>query len=154
MRELPELFDNRVKARSLSYLFLAGAGLGALTVLLPHSTAVMDRELLILAAIAAALAVGIYLWAGRARTWQLHAALALGTVMLTLANYYVESTVTYPLLYTWTALFAFYFFRVNAALCHVAFIGLCYAIVLAAVEPGARSFAGCWPWELRSWRAC
>ena len=68
MRELPELFDNRVKARSLSYLFLAGAGLGALTVLLPHSTAVMDRELLILAAIAAALAVGIYLWAGRART--------------------------------------------------------------------------------------
>ena len=137
MRELPELFDNRVKARSLSYLFLAGAGLGALTVLLPHSTAVMDRELLILAAIAAALAVGIYLWAGRARTWQLHAALALGTVMLTLANYYVESTVTYPLLYTWTALFAFYFFRVNAALCHVAFIGLCYAIVLAAVEPGS-----------------
>ena len=119
----------------LSYLFLAGAGLGALTVLLPHSTAVMDRELLILAAIAAALAVGIYLWAGRARTWQLHTALALGTVMLTLANYYVESTVTYPLLYTWTALFAFYFFWVNAALCHVAFIGLCYAIVLAAVEP-------------------
>ena len=55
--------------------------------------------------------------------------------MLTLANYYVESTVTYPLLYTWTALFAFYFFWVNAALCHVAFIGLCYAIVLAAVEP-------------------
>jgi PAS domain S-box-containing protein len=137
VRELPELFDNRVKARSLSYLFLAGAGLGALTVLLPHSAAVMDRELLILAAIAAALAAGIHLWAGRARTWQLHTMLALGTVMLTLANYYVESMVTYPLLYTWTALFAFYFFRVNAALWHVAFIGLCYAIVLAAVDPAS-----------------
>jgi PAS domain S-box-containing protein len=137
VRELPELFDNRVKARSLAYLFLAGAALGALTVLLPHADEVMERELLLLAAVAAVMAVGIYLVAGSARTWQLHVAVALGTVMLSLANYYVEATVTYPLLYTWTALFAFYFFRVVAALWHVAFIGVCYAIVLIAVEPGS-----------------
>ena len=39
MRELPELFDLGVKARSLAYLFLAGAGLGVLTLVFPHSRA-------------------------------------------------------------------------------------------------------------------
>jgi len=32
---------------------------------------------------------------------------ALGTVILTLANYYVGPTALYPILYTWTALYAF-----------------------------------------------
>ena len=36
MRDLPELFDLRVKARSLAYLFVAGASLGMLTLVLPH----------------------------------------------------------------------------------------------------------------------
>ena len=32
MRALPELFDVRVKARSIAYLFATGAALGLLTV--------------------------------------------------------------------------------------------------------------------------
>ena len=137
MRELPELFDDRVKARSLAYLFLAGAALGLLTVALPHSEEVMDRELLLVAGAAAVFALGSFFWAGHARQWQLHVMLAIGNVLLSLANYYVDATVLYPLLYTWTALYAFYFFRIDAALLHVAFIGVCYLVVLIAVEPSS-----------------
>jgi PAS domain S-box-containing protein len=137
VRGLPELFDIRVQARSLAYLFLAGSALGLLTLAFPHSDLIKDSQLIILAAVASAMAVAIWVWADRMRTWQLHAALATGTVILSLANYFVEATVLYPLLYTWTALFAFYFFRLDVALAHVALIAVCYAIVLIVVEPSS-----------------
>ena len=38
-------------------------------------------------------------------------------------------------MYTWTALFAFYFFRVEVALAHIALIAVSYAVVLILVEP-------------------
>jgi PAS domain S-box-containing protein len=137
VRELPELFDLRVQARSLAYLFIAGAALGLLTLVFPHSSAVQDRELIILAAVAIAIAVAMWAWAERVRTWQLHVALGAGTIILSLANYFVEATVIYPLLYTWTALFAFYFFRVEIALAHVALIAVSYGVVLIVVEPSS-----------------
>jgi PAS domain S-box-containing protein len=137
VKGLPELFDVRVQARSLAYLFLAGSALGLLTLAFPHSDLIKDRQLIILAAVASAMAVAMWVWADRMRTWQLHAALATGTVILSLANYFVEATVLYPLLYTWTALFAFYFFRLDVALAHVALIAVCYAIVLIVVEPSS-----------------
>jgi PAS domain S-box-containing protein len=137
VKGLPELFDTRVQARSLAYLFLAGSGLGLLTLAFPHSDLIKDRQLIILAGVASAMAVAMWVWADRMRTWQLHAAVAAGTVILSFANYFVEATVLYPLLYTWTALFAFYFFRLDVALAHVALIALCYAIVLIVVEPSS-----------------
>jgi PAS domain S-box-containing protein len=137
VRGLPELFDIRVAARSLAYLFLAGSALGLLTLAFPHSDLIKDRQLIILAAVASAMAAAIWVWADRMRKWQLHAALATGTVILSFANYFVEATVLYPLLYTWTALFAFYFFRLDVALAHVALIAVCYAIVLILVEPSS-----------------
>jgi PAS domain S-box-containing protein len=137
VRELPELFDVRVQARSLAYLFLAGSALGVLTLAFPHSDLIKDRQLIILAAVASAMAVAMWFWADRMRTWQLHAALAAGTILLSFANYFVEATVLYPLLYTWTALFAFYFFPLRIALAHVALIAVCYAIVLILVDPSS-----------------
>jgi PAS domain S-box-containing protein len=137
VRELPELFDVRLQARSLAYLFLAGSGLGLLTLAFPHSDLIKDRELIILAAVASATAVAIWFWADRMRTWQLHVALAAGTIILSFANYFVEATVLYPLLYTWAALFAFYFFPLRIALAHVALIAVSYAVVLILVEPSS-----------------
>lgn len=128
----------RVKARSLGYLFLAGAALGALTLALPHSELVMDRELVGLIVVASLMALALYLGADRLRAWQLHTALGLGTIMLTLATHFVDSTLLYPLLYTWTALFAFYFFTLRVALAHVALIAVCYAVVLAVDQPAGR----------------
>ncbi len=49
---LPELFDLRVRVRSLAYLFAAGAVLAATTIALPHPSEVDDTAVLVLAAIA------------------------------------------------------------------------------------------------------
>jgi PAS domain S-box-containing protein len=135
VRALPELFDVRVKARALAYLFGAGAGLGMLTLLLPHDPAVDDRGLWILAAVAVAIAGLIYLRVDRAREWQLHVVLAGGTTILHFANYFAGTSTLYPLLYTWSALYAFYFFELQLALVHMAYIGAGYAVVLAIQDP-------------------
>jgi PAS domain S-box-containing protein len=135
VRALPELFDLRVKARSLAYLFTAGAGLGLLTLAFPHDRAVEEPELVGLAGIAVAIAGVVYVEAERIRAWQLHVVLGLGTLILTLANYYVGQGSLYPLMYTWTALYAFYFFPLWVALGHVAFIALSYAVLLVIQDP-------------------
>jgi PAS domain S-box-containing protein len=137
VRQLPELFDVGVKARSLAYLFVAGALLGLLTLILPHDEAVQDLQLYILAAIAIAVAALIYVQAERVSEWQLHLVLAAGTTILSFANYYTGTSTLYPLLYTWTALYAFYFFPLSQAFAHMLFIGFSYAIVLAIQDPGA-----------------
>ena len=135
MRQLPELFDVGVKARSLAYLFVAGATLGLLTLLLPHDEGVQDLQLYILAAVAIAVAALIYVQAERVSEWQLHLVLAAGTTILSFANYYTGTSTLYPLLYTWTALFAFYFFPLSRAFAHMVFIGFAYAVVLAIQDP-------------------
>ncbi len=135
MRELPEPFDLRVKTRSLAYLFAASSALAVLTLLLPHSRAIMDDSLIAVAAGAALLAALVFVWGERMRAWQVHVALLLATAVLTLGNYVVDSTVLYPFLYAWVALFAFYFFPIPLALGHVAAIGLGYGIVLALNGP-------------------
>jgi PAS domain S-box-containing protein len=135
VRELPELFDLGVKARSLAYLFVAGASLGLLTLLLPHDDSVQDLQLYVLAAIAVAVAALIYVQADRISEWQLHLVLAAGTTILSFANYYAGTSTLYPLLYTWTALYAFYFFPLGTALAHIAYIGAAYAVVLAIQDP-------------------
>lgn len=137
MRALPELFDLRVKARSLAYLFTAGAGLGLVTLAFPHDEAVKEPQLVLLAGIAVAIAGVVYLEAERIRAWQLHIVLGLGTLLLTFANYYVGQSSLYPLMYTWTALYAFYFFPLGVALGQVAFIALCYAVLLVIQDPAS-----------------
>ena len=137
MRDLPELFDLRVKARSLAYLFTAGAGLGLVTLAFPHDEAVKELQLVLLAGIAVAIAGVVYIQADRIHAWQLHAALGIGTLILTFANYYVGQSSLYPLLYTWTALYAFYFFPLGIALAHVAFIALCYSVLLVVQDPAS-----------------
>jgi PAS domain S-box-containing protein len=134
---LPELFDLRVKARSLAYLFTAGAGLGLVTLAFPHDDEVRDLQLVVLAGIAVTIAGVVYVQADRVRAWHLHLALALGTLILTFANYYVGESSLYPLLYTFTALYAFYFFPLGTALAHVAFIAVCYSVLLAIQEPAS-----------------
>ena len=132
MRDLPGLFGVRVKARSIAYLFAAGASLGLLTLAFPHADEIRDLQLVVLAAIAYAIAATIWALADRMRDWHLHAVLAVGTVIISLANYYAGPSTLYPILYTWTALYAFYFFPMREALAQMVFLALAYAVVLAS----------------------
>ena len=130
-RGLPELFDLGVKARSLAYLFGAGAAVGVLTLVLPHTREVDEQAVLALVIAALALGALLYLNAARLGEWHLHVFVAVGTAMVSLANLAVGMTLLYPLLYSWTALFSFYFFRMRAALVQLGWIGVNYAVVLA-----------------------
>src|SRR3954451_19983839 len=132
---MAELFDRRLKARSLAYVFTAGAALGLLTLAFPHEEKVQDVKLIVLAVVAVAIAVVFYSQADRVTDWQLHAALAAGTVILTFANHYTGPTALYPIIYSWVALFAFYFFDLRVALAHVSFIGLAYGVLLVDDDP-------------------
>lgn len=132
--QLPGLFAVRVKARSLAYLFATGATLGLLTLAFPHAAEVRDRALIVLAGIAYLVAAVLWLRSERAREWHIHLVLGVGTVIISLANYYAGPSTLYPLLYMWTALYAFYFFPIREALAQTGFLALAYAVVLAAQD--------------------
>jgi PAS domain S-box-containing protein len=135
VRALPELFDVRVKARSIAYLYATGAALGLLTVVVPHMSEVNELALVLLASGAIVIAAIVWVSRDRIREWHIHAVLLLGTVIVSLANYYAGPTTLYPVLYMWAALYAFYFFRLPEALAQMAFVAISYAVVLAIQDP-------------------
>ncbi|MEY2514202.1 MAG: hypothetical protein QOJ89_1560 [bacterium] len=129
----PSTFDSRTKARSLAFLLAAGALVGLLTVIFPHENTVLVTPVLVVSAIALVLALA-WLRIGRQMSVserQLHVGLAGVTVILSLLVHYAEQGSLYPLIYTWPALYAFYFFSSSAALAHLALIGAAYASVLS-----------------------
>jgi PAS domain S-box-containing protein len=125
------MFDVRTKARSLAFLYGAGSLICVLAVLLPHVASLQERSLLALAAGALATAFAFLRFADRVSSRVVHLALAAVTVMLSLVIHYAHNTTLYALIYTWPALYAFYFFSTPVALAHLAFIGASYATVLA-----------------------
>jgi PAS domain S-box-containing protein len=144
LTELPELFDLRIKARALAYLFGAGAALAALTLILPHDAAFRDAQLSVIIAVAALIGALLYWGADRVAEWQVHAALAAGTTLIAVANYYSTATL-YSLLFTWAALYAFYFFGTGAAFAHLAYIGVAYGVELGlrdSASPAIRWLLG------------
>jgi PAS domain S-box-containing protein len=135
VRALPELFDVRTKARSIAFLFGAGALLGLLTLAFPHSGEVNDLALVLLASAAIVVAAVIWTSGDHVREWHIHAVLVSGVLIVSLANYYAGPSTLYPLLYMWAALYAFYFFRPIEAFAHMTVVGVSYAIVLAIQDP-------------------
>ncbi len=135
MRALPELFDVRIKARSIAYLFGAGAVLGLLTLAFPHSSEVNDLALVLLASAAIVVAAVVWGSGDHVREWHIHVVLVSGVLIVSLANYYAGPSTLYPLLYMWASLYAFYFFRPIEAFAHMTVVAVSYAIVLAIQDP-------------------
>jgi PAS domain S-box-containing protein len=127
----PTTFDRRTKARSLAFLFAAGALVAILTVSFPHVEAVDAGPVLAVGALSLALALACVQIGGRITDPLLHAGLALVTVIVSGLVHYTEQTTLYPLIYMWPALYAFYFFSTPAALAHLAFVGAAYGTVLS-----------------------
>jgi PAS domain S-box-containing protein len=125
------MFDTRTKARSLAFLYAAGALSCVLTVALPRVSEIEEQSVLVIAAISLVCALAFLRFAGRISEPVVHVALAAVTVMLSLVVHYTQHSTLYALTYTWPALYAFYFFSTPAALGHLAFIGAAYAVVLS-----------------------
>jgi PAS domain S-box-containing protein len=137
LTQAPELFDSPLRARSLAYLFIAGALMGVLTLVLPHESSIDEVGLGATAGAAALVGIGLLAGARRAAMWQLHGVMATGTAMVALANDFVGATALYPLLFSWPILYAFSFLRRPAAIAHTALAALAYAIVLIVQDPSS-----------------
>jgi PAS domain-containing protein len=107
-----------------------------LTLAFPHGEEVRDVPLIVLAMIAYVIAGLVWFGAELVREWQIHVVLAAGTAIISLANYYAGPSTLYPLLYVWTALYAFYFFPLREAAAQMAFLAVSYAVVLAVQDVG------------------
>jgi PAS domain S-box-containing protein len=132
---LPELFDLRIKARALAYLFAAGAALATLTLILPHDQQFREPQISVVVGVAVVVAVALFRYADSFEDWQIQVALAIGTTLISFANYFAGSSTLYALLYTWAGIYAFYFFSQPMAIVQTAYIGVSYGVVLAANEP-------------------
>ena len=135
MGDSPELFSRALMARSLAYLFTGGALVGCLTLIFPHDSAVQDGPLYGLAGLAVAVGLVVLWRAHSIPAWALHVALATGSLILVSANYFVGPSALYLIIFTWTGLYAFYFYRPPIALAHLALIGVAYMVVLLIQEP-------------------
>jgi diguanylate cyclase (GGDEF)-like protein len=124
-----------VIARSLGGLYLAGATIGLVSLLLPRAPHTNVGALLVNIALAYAGGLTVLLAFRRLPVWTFHLALLAGTALITRAVYYSGEGVSYyGVWYLWAALVGFSFFTRRQATIHVAVVGVAYAVVLA-VKP-------------------
>jgi diguanylate cyclase (GGDEF)-like protein len=119
-------------ARSLGSLYLAGATIGLVSLLLPRAPGTDVGALGVNIALAYAGGSLALLVGRRLPAWSFHIALLAGTALITRAIYYSGQGVSYySVWYVWAALFGFSFFTRRQASAHVGVIAAAYAAVLA-----------------------
>jgi diguanylate cyclase (GGDEF)-like protein len=124
--------DPAVMARSLGWLFIAGATIGLISLLLPRAPHTNVGALGLNIGLAYLGGVIVLVVFRRMPAWTFHIALLAGTALITRAVYYSGQGVSYyGIWYLWAALFGFSFFRRSHATVHVALVGLAYGVVLA-----------------------
>jgi diguanylate cyclase (GGDEF)-like protein/putative nucleotidyltransferase with HDIG domain len=123
--------DRAVMARSLMYLFTAGAAVTLISLLIPN---VHDDVRIAITGTAAFGIAALLLFAyDRIPIWGFQVFLACGTVLVEWAIYASgDTTSPYAMFYFWIAIYAFYFLpRVRAAL-QMVFIGIAYSAALVS----------------------
>lgn len=101
--------ETRLAARALGSLFVAGATIGLVSLLLPHPPQADVIGLFSNVGLAYAGGVGLLLAASRVRVWALHTALTMGALLITRAVVLSGDAVSfYSVWFIWLGLYAFY----------------------------------------------
>ena len=133
--------DARILARAMGSLFVAGATIGVISMLLPHAEDADDLGLWSNIAIAYAGGAILLTLGPRFPGWLFHLALVSGTLLIGRAVFLSGEEVSfYSVWFVWIGLIGFYFFSRRAAAAHVAFAALVYAATLID-EPGSSPVA-------------
>ncbi len=131
-----ELVDPRLRATSLASVLVAIALICLVTLALPHDPDLHDLGLAVAAVALLVLGGFVHRFGERFDARQIGGVVVGATLLAALANYAVGTTgAAFGLMFTFTALYAFYFFELRFALGHLALVGVAYAIQLA-VNPG------------------
>lgn len=129
---------NRTRARAVAALFVAGAGLVAISLVLPHPDGA-DEVALVLTALGMAVAGGvIWLFSSRIPAAAVHVLLGAASVVTCLLIY--ESGIAvgqYGTIFVWIILLTSYFFPRRTVALHLAWLLISYGFVLLLVENSA-----------------
>ena len=128
--------DPALMARALAGLYFAGATMVVLTLVLPRAIEPNTTGSVFVLGTAYAVAVFLYLTAGRF-PWQVPAVLlAVGTVHITGVSYFANQEPS-PLIffYLWVLIFSAYFFPRNVAIAQIVFVAVNFAVVLELHSP-------------------
>ena len=123
---------------TLGGLFLAGASIGAVSLLLPHPSQFDDREIWSNIAVAGVASLACVVGSRRLPAWCGQLAAVGGTLVITRAVYYSHDPGFYSFFYVWVGLFAFLFFGREWGILHMALVGISYAWVLIEVGKSAQ----------------
>jgi hypothetical protein len=123
--------DERLPARTLGYLFLAGATIGLVSLLLPLPARAHVGGLYSNVALAFVGGLALLCGASKIRPWMIHVSLAMGSVLIARAIILSgEAASFYSVWFIWVGLFAFCFFSRAAAAGHMILVAVLYAATL------------------------
>lgn len=120
-------------ARSLMFLFFAGASIALLALVVGQAPADEPR---MIATACSGFGIAALLLAGydRLPSWTFPLLLACGTMLIEWTIYSSgESTSAFAMFYFWIAIYAFYFFSRRMAVVQLLFIAFSYGVVLAVI---------------------
>jgi diguanylate cyclase (GGDEF)-like protein len=127
-----EFQQPRTMAAVLGVLFLAGATIGGLSLVLPHPASYDTPGLWSNVVIAYVAGAALLLLRNRLPAWSLQLVLVAGTVVVTRAVYFGHNPSDYyTIWYLWIGVYAFFFFGLRWGAAQMAFVGLAYGWVLA-----------------------
>jgi diguanylate cyclase (GGDEF)-like protein len=130
-----EFQQPRTMATVLGALFLAGAAIGGLSLLLPHPSEYDAPNLWSNVLLALVAGVVLLLVRNRLPAWSLPIILLGGTAVVTRAVYYGhDPSGYYTIWYLWIGVYAFFFFGLRWGLIQMAIVGAGYGWVLTELE--------------------
>jgi diguanylate cyclase (GGDEF)-like protein len=122
-------------ATVLGALFLAGATIGALSLILPHPSEYDTSALWSNVAIAYVFGFAVLLTRQRLPVWALQLSVLAGTIIVTRAVYYGhDPSGYYTFWYLWICVYAFFFFGARWGALHIGAVGAAYAWALTQVS--------------------
>lgn len=132
------LKDDPIPARALGWLYLAGATIGLVSLLLPMPVKADIAGLYSNVALAYAGAGALLIGARRVRPWMLQVGLVAGSLLISRALLLSgEPSSFYSVWYLWVGLYAFYFLSRPVAAAHVGLVGVLYALTLISAPPSS-----------------
>jgi diguanylate cyclase (GGDEF)-like protein len=136
MRGANRSFDQpATMAAVLGGLFLAGATIGALSLVLPHPSEYDSAALWSNVGFSYVFGFAVLLGRRRLPIWALQLSVLVGTIVVTRAVYYGhDPSGYYTFWYLWICVYAYFFFGPRWGAVHVGAVGAAYAWVLTEVS--------------------